>query len=59
MWACDGYALTSSGLVAVNVSYDSTLIINLQNGDKVEVKGTVLNAPSASTIIVATRITRE
>ena len=54
------FTLTSSGGVAVNVSYTSALLIsNLQNGAKVEVRGTVLNASGASTIIVATRITFE
>ena len=53
------FTLTSSGGVAVNVSYTNALISNLQSGAKVEVKGTVLNAPGASTIIEATRITFE
>lgn len=53
------FTLTSSGGVAVNVSYIIAQISNLQNGAKVEVRGTVLNASGASTIIVATRITFE
>ena len=53
------FTLTSSGGAAVNVSYTSALISNLVEGRRIEVKGTVLNEPNASTRIVATRISFE
>ena len=52
------FTLTSSGGVAVNVSYSSALITGLINGSSrvVEVKGTASDATITSTVIVATSI---
>ena len=48
------FTLTSSGGLAVNVTYSSTLISNLADGSRVEVKG-VASTPGTNTI-KATRI---